>query len=34
MPTQDEVLGYFKLHKQVSRTIETRELERQWNSVA
>ena len=29
-----EVLGYYKLHKQVSRTIEVRELERQWNSVA
>ena len=29
-----EVLGYYKLHKQVRRGIETRELERQWNSVA
>ena len=29
-----EVLGYYKLHKQISRTIEVRELERQWNSVA
>ena len=29
-----EVLGYYKLHKQVQRGIETRELERQWNSVA
>jgi hypothetical protein len=29
-----EVLGYFKLHKQIDRAIETRELERQWNSVA
>ena len=29
-----EVLGYYKLHKQVSRTMEARELERQWNSVA
>ena len=26
-----EVLGYYKLHKQVQRCIETRELERQWN---
>ena len=29
-----EVLGYYKLHKQVQRGMETRELERQWNSVA
>jgi hypothetical protein len=29
-----EVLGYYKLHKQIQRGIETRELERQWNSVA
>ena len=29
-----EVLGYYKLHKQVARTMEVRELERQWNSVA
>ena len=29
-----EVLGYYKLHKQIERGIETRELERQWNSVA
>ena len=29
-----EVLGYYKLHKQVARTIDVRELERQWNSVA
>ena len=29
-----EVLGYYKLHKQVQRGIEMRELERQWNSVA
>jgi hypothetical protein len=29
-----EVLGYYKLHKQIARTTETRDLERQWNSVA
>ena len=29
-----EVLGYYKLHKQIQRGIDTRELERQWNSVA
>ena len=29
-----EVLGYYKLHRQIERSIETRELERQWNSVA
>ena len=29
-----EVLGYYKLHKQIQRGIETRELEGQWNSVA
>ena len=29
-----EVLGYYKLHRQIQRGIETRELERQWNSVA
>jgi hypothetical protein len=29
-----EVLGYYKLHKQVERGMEVRELERQWNSVA
>jgi hypothetical protein len=32
--TKNEVLGYYKLHKQVERAAETRELERQWNSVA
>ena len=31
---KNEVLGYYKLHKQVQRGMETRELERQWNSVA
>jgi hypothetical protein len=31
---KNEVLGYYKLHKQVQRAMETRELERQWNSVA
>ena len=29
--TKNEVLGYYKLHKKIQRTIETRELERQWN---
>ena len=29
-----EVLGYYKLHKQVARSMEMRDLERQWNSVA
>ena len=29
-----EVLGYYKLQRQIERSIETRELERQWNSVA
>jgi hypothetical protein len=29
-----EVLGYYKLHRHVQRRMETRELERQWNSVA
>ena len=32
--TKNEVLGYYKLHKQIERATETRELERQWNSVA
>ena len=31
---KNEVLGYYKLHRQVQRAAETRELERQWNSVA
>lgn len=29
-----EVLGYFKLYKQVARSIEVGDLERQWNSLA
>lgn len=29
-----EVLGYYKLHKQIGRSIEVGDLERQWNSVA
>jgi hypothetical protein len=29
-----EVLGYYKLHKQIARTMDVRELERQWNTVA
>lgn len=32
--TKNEVLGYYKLHKQIERAAETRDLERQWNSVA
>lgn len=31
---KNEVLGYYKLHKQIRRATEARELERQWNSVA
>jgi hypothetical protein len=30
---KNEVLGYFKLTKQIHRSVEVRELERQWNSV-
>ncbi len=29
-----EVLGYYKLHKQIARATEVGDLERQWNSVA
>ena len=29
-----EVLGYYKLHKQIARSMHVRDLERQWNSVA
>ena len=29
-----EVLGYYKLHKQIARAGEVSDLERQWNSVA
>jgi len=29
-----EVLGYYKLHRQVERQCEITELERQWNSRA
>lgn len=28
-----EVLGYYKLHKQIHRAGEVRDLERQWNRV-
>lgn len=28
-----EVLGYYKLYRQVERTSEVRELERQWNRL-
>ncbi len=31
---KNEVLGYYKLHKQIRRHSEIGELERQWNSVA
>ena len=30
---KNEVLGYFKLSKQIERVSEVRELERQWNPV-
>ena len=29
-----EVLGYYKLHKQIDRGMEVRDLERQWNAVS
>jgi hypothetical protein len=29
-----EVAGYFKLHRQIERVSEIRELERQWNPLA
>ncbi len=29
-----EVLGYYKLHKQIHRAGEVRDLERQWNDIA
>jgi hypothetical protein len=28
-----EVAGYFKLHRQIERVSETRELEQQWNPL-
>ncbi len=28
-----EVLGYYKLHKQIHRSGEVRDLERQWNEI-
>jgi hypothetical protein len=28
-----EVLGYYKLHKQIHRAAEVRDLERQWNRI-
>ena len=31
---KNEVLGYFKLTKQIQRSVEVRELERQWNAHA
>jgi hypothetical protein len=30
---RNEVLGYYKLHKQVERSMEITELERQWNAL-
>lgn len=30
---KNEVLGYFKLHRQINRQTEIRELERQWNPL-
>lgn len=30
---KNEVLGYFRLSKQIERAGEVRELERQWNAV-
>ena len=30
---KNEVYGYFKLSKQIERSVEVRELERQWNAV-
>ena len=29
-----EVLGYYKLYKQIGRSVEVGELERQWNHTA
>ena len=31
---KNEVLGYYKLHRQIERAAEVRELERQWNPLA
>jgi hypothetical protein len=28
-----EILGYYKLHKQIHRSGEARDLERQWNDI-
>ena len=30
---KNAVLGYYKLHKQIERASEIRELERQWNPI-
>ncbi len=30
---RQEVRGYFKLHKQIERSCQVTELERQWNSL-
>ena len=29
-----QVLGYYKLHKQINRSMEVRDLERQWNAAS
>ena len=31
---KNQVYGYYKLHRQIERTSEIRELERQWNPTA
>jgi hypothetical protein len=31
---KNQVFGYFKLSKEISRNAEVRDLERQWNSAA
>jgi hypothetical protein len=31
---KNQVYGYYKLYRQIERTSEVRELERQWNPIA
>jgi hypothetical protein len=31
---KNQVYGYYKLHRQIERTAEVRDLERQWNPTA
>ena len=31
---KNEVFGYYKLHRQIQRSSEVRDLERQWNPTA